>query len=71
MSWADYLFQFNKAARLNSWDDSQKVMELATSLDGNARAILADLSPGQQLNFEALVCKLTQRFEPEGQLGFY
>ena len=70
-SWADYLVQFNIAARLNSWDDSQKAMELATSLEGNARAILADLSPDQQLNFEALVCKLTQRFEPEGQLGIY
>ena len=70
-SWADYLFQFNIVARLNSWDDSQKAMELATSLEGNARAILADLSPDQQLNFEALVGKLTQRFEPEGQLGIY
>ena len=70
-SWADYLVQFNIAARLNSWDDSQKAMELATSLEGNARAILADLSPDQQLNFEALVGKLTQRFEPEGQLGIY
>ena len=70
-SWADYLVQFNIAATLNSWDDSQKAMELATSLEGNARAILADLSPDQQLNFEALVCKLTQRFEPEGQLRIY
>ena len=70
-SWADYLVQFNIAARLNSWDDSQKAMELATSLEGNSRAILADLSPDQQLNFEALVGKLTQRFEPEGQQGIY
>ena len=70
-SWADYLVQFNIAARLNSWDDSQKAMELATSLEGNARAILADLSPDQQLKFEALVGKLTQRFEPAGQLGIY
>ena len=46
-------------------------MELATSLEGNARLILAYLSPDQQLNFEALVGKLTQRFEPEGQLGIY
>ena len=43
--WADHRVQFNIAARLNSWDDSQKVMELATSLECNARAILADLSP--------------------------
>ena len=46
-------------------------MELATSLEGNARGVLADMMPEQQLNFTALVNKLTQRFEPEGQLGIY
>ena len=70
-SWADYLVQFNIAARLNGWDDSQKAMELATSLEGNARGVLADMTPEQQLNFTVLVNKLTQRFEPEGQLGIY
>ena len=70
-SWADYLVQFNIAARLNGWDDSQKAMELATSLEGNARGVLADITPEQLLNFTVLVNKLTQRFEPEGQLGIY
>ena len=47
-SWADYLVQFNIAAQLNGWDNSQKAMELATSLEGNARGVLADMMPEQQ-----------------------
>ena len=69
--WSDYLVQFNIAAKLNGWDDSQRAMELATSLDGSARSVLADLTPEQQLDFQVLQDKLTQRFEPEGQLGIY
>ena len=46
-------------------------MELATSLDGSARSVLADLTPEQQLDFQVLQDKLTQRFEPEGQLSIY
>ena len=70
-NWGDYLVQFNIAAKLNNWDDTQKAMELATSLEGNARGVLADLSANKQLDFEALTNKLTQRYEPEGQLGVY
>ena len=66
-SWADYLVQLNIASRLNAWDDDQRAMELATSLEGNARGVLADLKPEHQLDFKVLVDKLTQRFEPEGQ----
>ena len=70
-SWADYLVQFNIAAKLNCCDEDCKAMELATSLEGNARGVLADLTPEQQLDFNVLVSKLTPRFEPEGQLGIH
>ena len=70
-SWADYLVQFNIASQLNGWNDSQKAMELATSLEGTARSVLADLRPDHQLDFKSLIDKLTQRFEPEGQVGIY
>ena len=70
-NWGDYLVQFNIAAKLNNWDATQKAMELATSLEGNARGVLANLSANKQLDFEALANKLTQRYEPEGQLGVY
>ena len=70
-SWADYVVQLNIAARLNGWVGSQKATELATSLGGNAWGVLADIMPEQQLNSFALVNKLTQKFEPEGQLRIY
>ena len=70
-SWADYLVQFDIAAQLNDWDESQKAMELATSLDGAARGVLADVTPQNRLNFQVLVDKLAQRFEPEGQTATY
>ena len=70
-SWADYLVQFDIAAQLNDWDESQKVMELATSLDGAARWVLADVTPQNRLNFQVLVEKLTQRFEPEEETATY
>ena len=46
-------------------------MELATSLEGTARGVLADVSPQDRLNFKVLVDRLTQRFEPEGQTATY
>ena len=53
-NWGDYLVQFNIAAKLNSWDDTQNAIELATSSEGNARGVPADLSANKQLDFEAL-----------------
>ena len=70
-SWADYLMQFDIAALLNDWDESQKAMELATSLEGAARGVLAGVIPENRLNYKVLVDKLTQRFEPEGQTATY
>ena len=70
-SWADYLVQFDIAAHLNDWDDDQKAMELATSLEGTAWGVLADVSPQDRLNFKVLVDRLTQRFEPEGHTATY
>ena len=70
-SWADYLVQFDKAALLNDWEESQKAMELATNLEGVARGVLADVIPENRLNYKVLVDKLTQRFEPEGQTATY
>ena len=54
-SWADYLVQFDIAALLNDWDESQIAIELATSCDGAARGVLADVIPENQLNYKVLV----------------
>ena len=70
-SWADYLVQLDIAAQLNDWDESQKAMELATSLEGAPRGVLAEVSPQNRFNFQVLVDKFAQRFEPEAQTATY
>ena len=70
-SWSDYLVQFEIAAEMNRWSPKQKAMELATSLVGQARGVLSDLSSSERTDFSALVRKLTLRFEPVDLVGMY
>ena len=70
-SWSDYLAQFEIASKMNNWDSQQKAMELATSLVGQARGVLSDLSPSDRFDYSALVQKLTLRFEPGDLIGMY
>ena len=49
----------------------QKAMELATSIVGQARGVLSDLSPSDKFDYSALVQKLTLRFEPGDLIGMY
>ena len=70
-SWSDYLVQFEIAAEMNRWSPKQKAMELATSLVGQARGVLSDLSSSERTDFSALVRKLTLRFEPVDMVGMY
>ena len=66
-SWLDYLRQFEIIAKLNSWSYSRKSMELATSLESEARQILTNLSEEECTDYQALQAALSARFEPEGQ----
>ena len=70
-SWSDYLVQFQIAARLNHWSEEEKAMELATSLVGQARGVLSDMSEQDRLDYGALVQKLSLRFEPVDLEGMY
>ena len=70
-SWNDYLVQFQIAARLNHWSEEEKAMELATSLVGQARGVLSDMSEHDRLDYGALVQKLSLRFEPVDLVGMY
>ena len=54
-----------------NWDSQQKAMELATSLVGQARGVLPDLSPSERFDYSALVQKFTLRFEPGDLIGMY
>ena len=70
-SWSDYLVQFEIAAEMNRWSSKQKAMELATSLVGQTRGVLSDLSSLERTDFTALVRKLTLRFEPVDLIGMH
>ena len=54
-SWDDYRAQFELVANLNGWDGRAKVIYLAASLQGPARATLVDLDSGKQKDFSALI----------------
>ena len=63
-SWTDYLVQFNITATMKGWTESQKAMELATSLVGVACGVLSEINEEGQLNFGQFVEKLSAQFEP-------
>ena len=58
-------------AALNGWDEETKALELATSLQGTAQSILADLDPDKRTDYQSLVSALSARFEPEHQADMY
>ena len=70
-SWHDYLIQFEMIAELNGWTAEMKALQLATSLQGQARGVLCDLEPHQRHSFQHLTSALTTRFEPTNQSEVY
>ncbi|KAJ8048662.1 hypothetical protein HOLleu_01064 [Holothuria leucospilota] len=65
--WHDYAIQFELISELNGWDLVTKGMQLATSLRGNALAVLGDLDSHKRRNYESLVDALTRRFGSKNQ----
>ena len=68
--WSEYLLQFEIVARQNAWDKTRMAEELATSLEMKARAVLADF-PAGTFDYDSLVTKLEQQFEPKNQKTVY
>ena len=58
----EYLTQFDLLAELNVWDSKTKALLLASSLSGNARAILYEITNGERHDFDSLVTSLKNRF---------
>ncbi|VDI37517.1 Hypothetical predicted protein [Mytilus galloprovincialis] len=58
----EYLTQFDLLAELNVWDSKTKALLLASSLSGNARAILNEITNGERHDFDCLVTALKSRF---------
>ena len=67
----DYLIQFALLSTLNGWNMLTKALELATSLEGAARSVLADMEPHDRQSYDQLVNALLNRFEPRGQSDLY
>ena len=70
-NWEDYLVQFELISEINQWNDTEKALELATSLRGTAQSILTDLRPEMRVNFRQLTSALASRFQPENQAEMY
>lgn len=58
----EYLTQFNLVAEINNWSYQAKALYLASSLTGNARSLLSELSEVQKRDFNSLVEILRARF---------
>jgi hypothetical protein len=61
-SWEAYYAQFCIIAGMNGWDDAEKAAYLATSLQGSALQVLANLSNDRRQDYQALVAALDSRF---------
>ena len=58
----EYLSQFQVLVDLHGWDYHTKSLYLASSLAGNARGVLGELTPTQMRDFDSLVKFLNMRF---------
>lgn len=70
-NWEDYLVQFELISAINKWTETEKALELATSLRGTAQSILTDLHPEMRVNYRQLTLSLASRFQPENQAEMY
>ncbi|KAJ8038231.1 hypothetical protein HOLleu_15592 [Holothuria leucospilota] len=58
-------------AELNRWTQENRALYLATSLKGQARALLSDVDGVRRRNFTGLVTALKNRFGPANQTQLY
>jgi len=58
----DYLTQFNIIAEINGWSNMYSALYLASSLSGNARSLLSELSELEKRDFHKLTEILRSRF---------
>ena len=69
--WDEYLTQFNILAELNGWSYQYKSLYLASSLTGNARALLNELDDEKRRDFTSLVVALNNRFGSENKAEYF
>ena len=67
----DYLHHFSKIAKRNQWTYEVCGLELATSLQGEAREVLRFLPLDKEDDCNAIIQALSTRFDPEGRESRY
>lgn len=65
----DYLLQFEMVAKARGWDASEQAIMLASSLRGDALAVLSEIPLAKRENLVELVRALRSRFGREFQQG--
>jgi hypothetical protein len=64
------LTQFNLIAEINNWHYTAKSLYLASSLPGNAKSLLSELTEIQKSYFSSLVDVLKARFGTRAKLKY-
>ncbi len=65
--WNEYLTHFNIVAQVNGWAKRDRAIYLAGSLTGQARRVVATMTPEQYQDWEVLTTKLSKAFDPPHQ----
>ena len=64
IEWSDYFRHFQTVATWNGWSETEKAMQLAMSMEGEAQRVLGDIPKEYMANFDILVNEMTRRFNP-------
>ena len=67
----DNLHHFSKIAKRNQWTHEECGLELATSLQGEAREVLRFLQLDTEDDYNTIIQALSTRFDPEGRESRY
>ena len=69
--WEEYKIYYDQYSELYGWDEERKAMVLGICLKGEARVVLASLSPAQRRSYLALTNALAQSFSPKEMVHLY
>ena len=69
--WEEYKIYYDQYSELYGWDEERKAMVLGVCLKGEARVVLASLTPAQRRSYTALTTALSQSFSPKQMVHLY
>ena len=64
IEWQDFQVHFETVAAWNGWTNTEKGLQLSTSLRGKAQKVLSELKPSQKSDYQTLSNVLGKRFSP-------